>query len=118
MPTVSDFANLGVFKVHNGGDTSGANDGLPATTFAGGIAQPNGNITANNFPYVYFDGTNEMGGTAVRLRFYAAGRYFGNFTTAQAAAGIKMVTMPYGQLIMHNIWLAMLCLTLQEQMLT
>lgn len=89
MPTVSDFANLGVFKVHNGGDTSGANDGLSATTFAGGTAQPNGNITGNNFPYVYFDGTNEMGGTSVRLRFYAAGRYFGNFTTAQAAAGYQ-----------------------------
>ncbi|MCT3646396.1 hypothetical protein HZQ44_04790 [Elizabethkingia anophelis] len=89
MPTVSDFANLGVFKVHNGGDTSGANDGLSATIFAGGTAQPNGNITGNNFPYVYFDGTNEMGGTAVRLRFYAAGRYFGNFTTAQAAAGYQ-----------------------------
>ncbi|WP_278551505.1 hypothetical protein [Elizabethkingia bruuniana] len=89
MPTVSDFANLGVFKVHNGGDTSGANDGLSATTFAGGTVQPNGNITGNNFPYVYFDGTNEMGGTSVRLRFYAAGRYFGNFTTAQAAAGYQ-----------------------------
>lgn len=89
MPTVSDFANLGVFKVHNGGDMSGVNDGLSTTTFAGGTAQPNGNITGNNFPYVYFDGTNEMGGAAVRLRFYAAGRYFGNFTTAQAAAGYQ-----------------------------
>ena len=80
MPSLHDFQNLGVYKVHNGGDINGTTDGLPLTTLAGGTVHPNGNITDNNFPYVYFDGVNEITGGSVRLRFYKTGRYYGNVT--------------------------------------
>ncbi|AQX03538.1 hypothetical protein BBD32_08305 [Elizabethkingia anophelis] len=89
MPTVSDFGNLGVYKVHNGGNTNGTTDGLPNTTFDGGTIQPNGDINANNFPYVYFDGTNEVGGTSTQLRFYKGGRYYGVVTNTERAAGYQ-----------------------------
>ncbi|MDV3982165.1 hypothetical protein CMT48_13930 [Elizabethkingia anophelis] len=82
MPTVSDFESLGVYKVFNG--NTGAD-----TTFDGGVTQPNGNITATNFPYVYFNGTNEVGGTNTTLRFYKAGRYYGAVTEANRAAGYQ-----------------------------
>ncbi|MEH7889944.1 hypothetical protein [Elizabethkingia meningoseptica] len=88
MPTVADFTNLGVYNIHYGGDASGTTDGNPTTTFTY-FGQANGNITSNAFSYIYFNGTSETSGNAVRLRFYPAGRYFGNFTTAQAAAGYQ-----------------------------
>lgn len=89
MPSLDDFQNLGVYKVHNGGDVNGTTDGFGTTVFGGGINQANGNIADNNFPYVYFEGANEVGGVAARLRFYKAGRYYGSVTEADRTAGYQ-----------------------------
>ncbi|MDX8568490.1 hypothetical protein OZ668_10855 [Elizabethkingia sp. HX XZB] len=89
MPSLEDFDNLGVYKVHNGGDINGATDGLPTTVLSGGTIHANGNITNNNFPYIYFEGVQEITRTNTRLRFYKTGRYYGNVTEADRAAGYQ-----------------------------
>ncbi|WP_407480457.1 hypothetical protein [Elizabethkingia miricola] len=89
MPFLEDFEKLGVYRVHNGGDISSATDGLPTTTLGGGISHANGNITDNNFPYVYFEGTKEITGIITLLRFYKTGRYYGNVTEADRTAGYQ-----------------------------
>ena len=55
-----------------------------------GTSHANGNITSNNFPYIYFEGIQEVTRTSTRLRFYKTGRYYGNVTEADRAAGIRM----------------------------
>ena len=96
-------------------DTSGANDSLSATTL-----QRNSPAKRKYYREIIFHTCILMGlmkwGTSVRLRFYAAGRYFGNFTTAQAAAGYQngdnaVWTASNAQ----YIWQAMLCLILQDR---
>ncbi|TYO89700.1 hypothetical protein LX74_02692 [Elizabethkingia miricola] len=89
MPSLNDFLNLGIYKVHNGNDVRGITDGLQNTSFDGGMHQANGDIINNFFPYVYFEGTNEIYGGAVRLRFYKSGRYYGNVTEADRALGYQ-----------------------------
>ncbi|WP_454060090.1 hypothetical protein [Elizabethkingia ursingii] len=86
-PSLTDFENLGVYKIHNGGDINGVTDGQETTVLEGGITHANGNITNNNFPYVYFEGINEMTGINTRLRFYKTGRYYGSVTEADRLAG-------------------------------
>lgn len=89
MPSLEDFESLGVYMVHNGGDINGTTDGLPTTTLSGGTNHANGNITSNNFPYIYFEGIQEVTRTSTRLRFYKTGRYYGNVTEADRAAGYQ-----------------------------
>ncbi|OPC00284.1 hypothetical protein BAS09_16495 [Elizabethkingia ursingii] len=89
MPSLDDFENLGVYKIHNGGDINGITDGQSATVLGGGVSHANGNITDNNFPYVYFEGIKEMTGISTRLRFYKTGRYYGNVTEADRLAGYQ-----------------------------
>ncbi|MBB6500992.1 hypothetical protein [Pedobacter cryoconitis] len=68
MPTAADYASLGAYAVYNGASVS--------NVFNGGVIQPNGDITGTNHPFIYFFGANETDGSAVRLKFYAGGRYY------------------------------------------